>query len=137
MSSMNQSRELLRHTVATVAYRGAKAVRGSSEEFANFRPAEGSRTPGEILAHIGDLFDWALHLAKGKSVWNVSTPLPWPQEIERFHATLKRLDDYLASDEPLGNAVEKIFQAPVADALNHIGQINMLRRMAGSPIKGE
>src|SRR5690349_1365360 len=47
--------EMLRHTVATVAYRGAKALRGAPADFAAFRAAPNTRTPGEILAHIGDL----------------------------------------------------------------------------------
>ena len=49
------SSDLLRHTVATLAYRGGKAVRGAPASFADFRPAAGSRTPGEILAHVNDI----------------------------------------------------------------------------------
>jgi hypothetical protein len=93
---------LLRHTVATLAYRGGKAVRGAPESFAGFRAVEGSRTPGEILAHVNDLFDWALQLADGKHVWKDSTPLPWEEEVARFHEGLSRFDARLASAEPLG-----------------------------------
>jgi len=131
------SRQLLRHTVATVAYRGGKAVRGAPENFAEFKIAEKSRTPAKILAHIGDLYDWALSCAKGKQAWRDSTPLPWAQEVKRFFAALKAFDDYLASDSPLGYPAEKIFQGGIADSLTHIGQIAMLRRLAGCPIRGE
>jgi hypothetical protein len=134
---MNDARAMLRHTVATLAYRGGKVLRGASEQFATFRPFESSRTPAEILAHIGDLLDWAFHIAQSRQVWKSSSPLPWNQEVDRFFAGLKRLDDYLGSDEPLGAPVEKLFQAPIADALTHVGQIGMLRRMAGEPIRGE
>ena len=96
------ARELLRHTVATVAYRGGKAVRGAPAKFATFRVSKTSRTPVEILAHIGDLFDWALSMAKGAQTWRNSTPLPWNQEVARFFAALEAFDAYLASDEPLG-----------------------------------
>jgi len=130
-------RELLRHTIATVAYRGRKAIAGAPATFADFSPGEGLRTPGQILAHIGDLFDWALSIAKGQQAWNDSAPLPWEQESERFFATLKKFDDYLASKEPLQSPAEKLFQGPVADALTHVGQIAMLRRMAAAPIKPE
>jgi hypothetical protein len=130
-------KEFLRHTVATVAYRGAKALTGAPESFARFLVGEKSRTPAQILAHMGDLFDWALSIAKGKQAWQDSTPLQWSAEVERFFSALKTFDDYLASGEPLHDSEERLFQGPVADALNHIGQIAMLRRLAGTPIKGE
>lgn len=136
-SSSNPSRQMLRHTVATLAYRGGKAIRGAPESFAEFRVSETSRTPGKILAHIGDLLDWGLSIAKGKQEWRDSGPLAWEKETERFYAALAALDAYLASDLPLEVPVEKIFQGPIADALTHVGQIAMLRRVAGAPVKGE
>jgi hypothetical protein len=135
--NMDAKRELLRHTVATVAYRGGKAVRGAPATFASFRAGETARTPAAILAHIGDLFDWALSIARGAQAWNNSTPLVWDEEVARFFATVKRFDDYLATDAPLACAPEQLFQGPIADALNHVGQIALLRRLAGAPIKGE
>jgi len=131
------ARRLLRHTVATLAYRGGKAVRDAPPGYAGFKAAPSSRTPGEILAHIGDLLEWALSLAKGKEEWHGATPLTWEQESARFFAALATLDAYLASDAPLGVPPEKLFQGPIADALTHVGQIAMLRRMAGSPVRGE
>ena len=127
----------LRHTVATLAYRGGKAVRGAPPEFASFKAAATTRTPVEILAHVGDLLDWALAMADGQQKWHNSAPLPWPQEVERFFASLKKFDDRLATGAPLGFPAEKLFQGPVADALTHVGQIAMLRRIAGAPMKGE
>ena len=131
------ARDLLRHCLATIAYRAGKVVRDVPESFAKFQPPEKARTPEQILAHIGDLFDWALAMASGKPEWKDSQPLPWAKEIERFFAALKRFDDYLAGDEVLYASPEKLFQGPVADALNHVGQLAMLRRMAGVPMKGE
>ena len=134
---MSDSRAFLRHTLATLAYRGGKAVRGAPPEFAAFKADATSRTPAQILAHIGDLMEWALSLAKGQQAWHNSEPLPWDDEVARFHRTLGDLDAYLASAEPLQDAPEKIFQGPIADALTHAGQIAMLRRMSGAPMKGE
>lgn len=131
------ARKLLRHTVATAAYRGGKALRGAPESFAAFSIGDTSRTPAKILAHIGDLFDWALSMARGETAWHNSKPLSWDAEVARFHASLKKFDDYLASSEPLHAPAEGLFQGPIADAHTHIGQIAMLRRLAGSPIKGE
>ena len=128
---------MLRHTLATLAYRGGKAVRGAPEGFAAFDASPGGRTPGQILAHIGDLLDWALCLADGHHTWRVAEPLPWEDEVARFFAGLEHLDRRLADGEPLGFPAGQIFQGPVADALTHVGQIAMLRRMAGSPVRGE
>jgi len=136
-STSDPKRELLRHALATLAYRGGKAVRNVPEGFALFHAGEGVRAPGQILAHIGDLMDWALSIAAGKQAWSNSQPLAWEKEVERFFAALKRFDDYLASSEPLQAPVEKLFQGPVADALTHVGQIAILRRLAGGPVKAE
>jgi hypothetical protein len=134
---MDIKREFLRHTVATVAYRGGKSITGAPEGFGDFKASETSRTPLQILAHIGDLFDWALSMAKGKTVWNDSKPLPWKEETERFFAAVKTFDEFLAAGEPIAKPTEKLFQGPVADALTHVGQINLLRRMFDSPVRGE
>jgi hypothetical protein len=128
---------MIRHTVATLAYRGAKALRGAPPEFAAYQASPATRTPAQILAHIGDLLDWALTLANGKQEWHSSTPRPWDQELARFFAALEAFDQRLASSEPLGCSEEKLFQGPIADALTHVGQIAMLRRKAGCPIRGE
>lgn len=131
------AREFLRHTLATVAYRGGKALRGAPETFAAFHSGDTTRAPAKILAHMGDLFDWGLAMARGQSAWHDSAPMAWDAEVERFFAAMKKFDDYLASGEPLHAPAEKLFQAPIADALTHIGQIAMLRRLAGARIRGE
>jgi hypothetical protein len=131
------ARDFLRHTLATVAYRARKALLGAPESFATFRVGEtGARTPIEILAHMGDLFDWALALARGQQVWRQAMPRSWDEEVERFFAALSRFDEAVGSGELLGS-VERLFQGPVADALTHVGQLAMVRRLAGSPVQGE
>jgi hypothetical protein len=136
-SNSDPKRELLRHALATLAYRGGKAVRNAPEGFAVFHVDEGVRAPGQILAHMGDLMDWGLSMAEGKREWRDSKPLAWEKEVERFFAALKKFDQYLASSEPVQAPLEKLFQGPIADALTHVGQIAILRRLAGEPIKGE
>jgi hypothetical protein len=128
-------RELLRHVVATVAYRGGIAVLNAPENFATFRVNESARTPGEILAHIGDLLEGSLYLSKGELVHLASSPLQWEDEIARFFSAVKGLDSYLASDVPLLCPVEKLIQGPIGDALTHVGQIVILRRVAGKPVR--
>jgi hypothetical protein len=136
-SATDPGRKLLRHTVATVAYRGGKALRGAPASFATFRSSETTRIPLDILAHLGDVYDWALSIAQGKPAWKPSKPLAWDAEVDRFFAAMNRFDEYLACSEPLHAAAEKLFQGPIADSLHHIGQLAMLRRMAGAPIRGE
>ena len=135
MNSTDPNLPLMRHAVATLAYRAGKALRGAPGEFGAFDGA--GRKPIDILAHMGDLFDWALRLADGKYEWTTAAPLPWDQEVARFFAVLKAFDGRLSSDAPLGVSMQKLFQGPVADALTHTGQIAMLRRLAGYPMKGE
>jgi len=134
---MDAKIEMLRHTLATLAYRGGKALRGAPADFAAFRCAESSRTPGEILAHLGDLFDWAVALADGAHKWDPQPLVDWESGLARFFAGLEAFDRRLSSGAPLGFPPEQLFQGPIADALTHVGQIAMLRRMAGAPIKGE
>ena len=129
------ARLLLRHTLATVAYRGSKTLRGAPESFASYGAPEKSAV--QILAHIGDLYDWALSKAIGQEKWNNSKPSPWNDEVARFHSTLAAFDDYLASDQPLHAPIENLFQGPIADSLTHIGQLAMMRRLAGCKMSGE
>ena len=130
-------RALLRHAVATLAYRGAKAVNHAPPHLAFFRVGDVTRTPLQLLAHLGDLFDWALSLAEGQQRWHVATPSTWDEESARFFASLSRFDEFLASAQPLGCSTEKLLQGPVADALTHVGQIMMIRRLASAPVRSE
>jgi hypothetical protein len=127
----------LRHALATLVYRAAKTLREAPADFSGFRPGESSRSAGEILAHICDLMDWALSQARGQERWHNSKPMAWGADSERFFAAATALDEYLASGEKLHVAPEKLFQGAVADSLTHTGQIAMLRRLAGAPVRGE
>ncbi len=129
--------EMIRHTVATLAYRAAKTMRGAPAEFARFKAGPTTKTPLEIVAHMGDLFDWALTMVQGKVSWHDSTPVDWDKETSRFFAALRRFDDALASSQKSGNDLSRMFQGPIADALTHTGQLAMLRRLGGCPMKGE
>lgn len=135
--AIDPERALLRHTLATLAYRGGKAMRGAPESFSSFKIGDPPKTPGEILAHISDLLDWAITLCDGKQAWNNSKPQSWAQDTARFHDTIRRLDDRIAGGADLAESAAGLFQGPIADALTHVGQINMLRRLAGVPIRSE
>ena len=128
---------MLRHTLATLAYRAGKVLRDAPNGFGEFRQDTGSRSAGEILAHMGDLMDWGASIARGAQTWSDSPPQTWDDEVQRFFfalATFNNAITELPPDEALAN---KLFQGPIADALQHTGQLGMMRRLAGAPIKGE
>ncbi len=108
---VDASRTMLRHTLATLAYRGGKALRDVPPGFVDF--------------------------SAGRSHWRDTEVLPWEQGVARFFDELARFDAFVASESPLAVRAEKLFQGPVADALTHVGQIALLRRMAGAPVRGE
>src|SRR6266542_1437367 len=130
-------RAMLRHTLATLAYRAAKAIRGAPAGFGDARASDTTRTAGEIISHMADLLEWATALAKGRSQYNEHPVTSWHDDVGRFFKNLVELDSILRS--PSGGPLEprKIFQGPLADALTHVGQLNVLRRIAGAPIRGE
>jgi len=128
-------RDLLRHTLATLSYRAAKTIHEAPPEFATFDG--GGRTPHSIVGHLGDLIEWALSMADGRRVWQEAVLTSWSQDAARFFAAMQSFDDYLASDQELKCDGRKLFQGPIADALTHVGQLAMLRRMAGAPIVTE
>lgn len=133
------SASFLRHTLATLAYRATRALHRAPEDFAGFRAGPGSRTAGEILAHMGDLCDWAASFVVGEPVWREQPPGAWEADKDRFFLGLTRLDQSLrqsAATLPEDTA-QRLFQGPIADALNHVGQLALLRGLAGAPVKGE
>jgi len=134
---MQNDREFLRHTLATLAYRGGKVVRDAPVNLAALKLHETTRTPLETLAHVNDLLDWALRMADGEYRWTASQPESWDAEVTRFFGMLAQLDLRLGNDARIGHPEQQIFQGPIADALTHVGQIALLRRIAGAPVRAE
>lgn len=134
---MKPDREMIRHTVAAMVYRGSKTLRDAPADFGQFRVKPKSRTPVEIVAHMGDLFDWALSMVKGQETWRSSPPQEWDREVARFYASVKEFDTFLADSPSVACSLERLFQGPIADAISHVGQLAMLRHLFGVPIRGE
>lgn len=137
LSSDTAARAVLRHLTATLAYRAAKVLRDVTPEFATTSVGSGpTRQPVQIVSHLGDLMAWAVTLARGESVWKAEGTADWNVEVSRFFDNLAALDHELASDDFAGS-MEKLIQGPLADALTHVGQLSMLRGMAGIPVRPE
>ena len=132
---MESAQVSLRHLVATLAYRATRALENAPDSFATFQG--GGRQPIEILAHMGDLMEWGLSMAQGSGKWDPHPPTSWAADVERFYSLLAAFDEFLASGAPVQAPVDRLVQGPIADALTHVGQLAMLRRMAGCATKGE
>jgi hypothetical protein len=140
---MDDCRALLRHGLATLAYRAAKTLRDAPDEFATFtlpsaRSSDVGRTPLQVMAHMGDLIEWSLSAASATDAPVRLPPRPHlSEEIERFFNALERLDAFLASPAEMAASAARLVQGPIADALTHVGQLALLRRECGAPIARE
>jgi hypothetical protein len=127
----------LRHTLATLAYRAEKVLRDPPPGFEHHRIGPATRTPLELVGHLGDLIEWAETLVAGESKWKASSAGVWEVDRGRFFSALMRLDQRIASGEPSSHPAEVVFQGPIADAFTHVGQLAMLRGHAGVPLRPE
>lgn len=130
-------REFLRHTLATLAYRAAKTLRDVPESFETYKLNEHSNTPQVIVNHLADLMAWTKTMINGEPKWTNGEVVDWKTDCARFFDNLKAVDDLLASDVTIAFDFTLMFQAPVADALTHVGQLAMLRRLSGNKMKSE
>lgn len=131
------ARQLLRHTVATLAYRAEKVLREAPPGFAEFRLSPSGRTALEILGHMADLMEWGERFTTGQHVWKPGDASSWDAARERFFRGLAALDVALAAEAPLSYPLGVIFQGPIADALTHVGQLSMMRGAAGLSVRPE
>jgi hypothetical protein len=132
-----EATQLLRHGLAAVAYRGGKVIREVPPDFESFAAGTGARTAAEILAHVGDLFDWAATMIRGDVKWADSPERRWDVLVDRFYSSLGTVDALLQATPVTMEAAEMLLRGPVADSLTHIGQLGLMRRLAGGPVRGE
>src|SRR5262245_34982401 len=117
--SIDEARPVLRHLVATLAYRAGKVLRGVPPSFGSHSFGASTRRPVLIVAHLADLMAWAITLAHGQVVWKAAGGDDWDTEVRRFFDNLQALDDALVAAGAFDGAVEKLVQGPLADALTH------------------
>jgi hypothetical protein len=134
---VTDSRLLLRHFLAALAYRTQKALRGAPPAYGAYRAAPTSRTPHELLWHMSGLMGYARTFFHGGEYAPPALPT-LEAEIARFHEQLELLAQDLG-DASLTCALsdEQLLQGPLADAMTHVGQLAMLRRLAGEPVPSE
>ncbi len=128
-------RAMMRHFLATLAYRARKTIVGAPADFGAFSAA--GKTPSAILSHMGDLLAWSISWFD-EPRWKKADVGSWDGNVTRFFILLKELDSLLASDTQVrGYNEERMMQGPLADAMTHVGQLAMLRRLAGAPTAPE
>lgn len=137
MAATDPSRVTLRQLAATLAYRAAKVLRDAPPGFGARTFGDSTRPPVRIVAHMADLMAWGVSLAAGGKEWKAEGSNDWAKEVDRFFAGLAALDAAIAVDGPFAGSLDKLIQGPFADALTHVGQLSMLRGMAGAPVRPE
>jgi len=127
--------DALRHVLVTLGDRFEHAVADAPPGFGDFDAGHGARRPLEIVHHLRGLMRFAGALWGGTAA-EPATPGGWPAEVTAFRADLRALDGLLrAMPDPAGETpAAKVLQGPLLDALTHVGQLLMLRRLAGAPV---
>ena len=116
---------------------GAEVLRNVPEGFGAASFGETTRRPVLIVSHMADLMAWAVRMTRGEMTWKAEGSEDWDTEIRRFFDHLASLDAALATEGPFAGSVEKLIQGPLADALTHVGQLALLRGLAGAPVRPE
>lgn len=136
-AAMDAQRALLKHFLATIAYRTQKALRGAPDSFADFRAGANLRTPHEIIWYMTGVLGYARTFFQA-GVWQPDYLDDFRDEVGRFHLVLQDLGTLLEREIPRnGISPEQLLQGPLTDAMTHVGQLAMLRRLAGSPVPSE
>jgi hypothetical protein len=128
------TRRILRHMVATIAYRSSRSLRDSPAGFPDVRLPGESKSAAELLLHMSNVLAFAV-----ATVTNTERirhePLEWVREVDRFYALLGDLDSKLAGTVEIEPGMDlKLVQGPLSDVLTHIGQLHAMRRAAGAPV---
>lgn len=134
---MTESRRLLQHFLAALAYRTQKALRGAPPDFADFRAGPTTRTPYELVWHMTGLIGYARTMFHGGDFEPPRLPT-LAAEVTRFHSLLEALREDFADDSLTARIRDEQFlQGPLADTMTHVGQLAMLRRLHGDPVPSE
>jgi hypothetical protein len=134
---LETTKPVLRHLMATLAYRAAKVLREAPAGFGSSSFGGAIRRPVLIVAHLADLMAWGVTLVQNDVAWKAAGGDDWDVEVRRFFENLETLDRQLTAATLVPGAAEKLIQGPLADALTHVGQLAMLRGMAGAPVRPE
>lgn len=126
--------QLLRHTLATLAYRANRVLADAPEGFGDFDAGQGVMTPRKMVNHMSMILAYAKSRLTGEEFQRPTEVDDWSMEVDRFYETVSALDKAAeAGFRADGEMVLRMLQGPILDALTHVGQLSLLRRLAGSP----
>ena len=130
-------RGILTHYLASLAYHLQKALRGAPESFANFRAKPGVRTPHELVFHITNVLGYARTFFVGGQ-WRPEKLPSFDAEVLLSHEILASLRKHFLTGSQLNTITfEQLLQGPLSDAMTHIGQLSLLRRLHDCPVPPE
>jgi hypothetical protein len=130
--------KLLRHFIATIVYRGEKAIKDAPNNYQYMQIGKGVRSPIEILSHISHVLTFAHSVFEQYDSLESAQVGTWEEEIMRFYEIVGKLDKSLSKGLPIRDRIaEKLLQGPLSDAMTHVGQLSMIRRIADDPIPAE
>lgn len=126
--------DMLRRLLASAGLRFALIEEGAPAEFGHFDAGAGVMTPTAMVRHMVRVARFLDHMLGGPD------PVPctaddWPAVCAEFYAALREADARLAGDGASDGELERILQGPASDLLHHIGQLSMMRRLAGAPVR--
>jgi len=129
--------DALRHVLVTLSYRFEHALAGAPQGFDTFAAGADVRTPIELVRHLAGLMRFADALWTGAAPTGAPDPGPWADEVAAFQRELRAFDATLRRlPAPTGDtAAHRVLQGPLLDAATHVGQLAMLRRLAGAPVE--
>lgn len=134
---MDSQKETIRHVLAVLAYRSQKALRDHDENFPDFSAGNGTRTPRDLVRHMASVLGYARTFFVG-GIYRAEPLQNFKQEVERLHEHIRDLSAHLHTGTELREiTLTQLLQGPISDAMTHVGQLAMLRRLAGSPIASE
>lgn len=133
---MSNKSEMLRHFLASIAYRATKAIKNAPDNYPTFNLGKGVKTPLRILHHITGVLTYAHSFFEHYETTHFEVK-SWSAEINELYKILSKLDVSIQEKNPNKVTEEQLLQGPFSDAMTHVGQLSMLRRMVDSPIPSE
>ncbi len=136
LNLMNQNSHFIQHFLKVLSYRFEKAIHNAAESYPKHASGHGIRTPLELLGHMNGVLEFAISSLKNQPRRNIPEQ-SWQEQITLYYEKLKELNQLMQENSFDTDTLERILQGPLADAMTHIGQLAMMRRLANSAIAGE
>jgi hypothetical protein len=118
--------------VDAIVFRTQGALRWAPAGFGEFHAGPNAPTPHDIIYRMTNMIGFTRWMyVRGPYVVQ---PFPdFAAEVARFYDTVETFKKAIDTAEPHEVSSEKILQGPLAEVMVLIGQVELLRRLSGSP----